>query len=428
VSALPRLQPIQAGPSRVVGEILMTTDEEARWASAAMSGRGASVGAGAAAIPPPGRPVAYTPVYYPGTTDPAAAATASLAAGEERAGVSMALRIVPVARIAGRLVDAGGQMVTLAVVSLYPKRSDAPSLADRLVSAGALVLPSATVTPPGFSIAGVPPGDYTLVARSGSGQRRATVSEATNERLWSVTNLSVTGDDQTNLTLRLMPGPTMSGSVVFEGLSLARPDDLSVLDLSLSSAGTQLGLASRATAVVDSDGGFRFRSLAPGSYSLRAVLPAATTGGGWVLKSAMLNGRDIADRPLAVESGTDELNDLVLTFTDRAAEISGRLIDAGGDPVTRYSILVVTTDRSLWVPNARRIRTVAPATDGSFRVGGLPAGEYAVAAVEDVEMANLADPAFLSRLLASAFTLTLAEGEEKRQDLRIGGRAWEGSN
>jgi hypothetical protein len=33
---------------------------------------------------------------------------------------------------------------------------------------------------------------------------------------------------------------------------------------------------------------------------------------------------------------------------------------------------------------------------------------------------DLADPAFLDRLLASAHKVTLADGERKRQDLRIG--------
>ena len=80
-----------------------------------------------------------------------------------------------------------------------------------------------------------------------------------------------------------------------------------------------------------------------------------------------------------------------------------------------------TVDRSLWLPHARRIRSTTPATDGSFSVAGLPAGEYAIAAAEDVEASDLADPAFLSQLLASAYRVTLAEAEKKTQNLRIGG-------
>jgi hypothetical protein len=87
--------------------------------------------------------------------------------------------------------------------------------------------------------------------------------------------------------------------------------------------------------------------------------------------------------------------------------------------VTRYAIVVFATDRSFWRPNARRIRLTQPATDGSFAVGGLPPGEYAIAAAEDIVAADLADPAVLMALLASSVKLTIAEGEKKRQDLRV---------
>lgn len=105
----------------------------------------------------------------------------------------------------------------------------------------------------------------------------------------------------------------------------------------------------------------------------------------------------------------------MITYTDRAAEIAGTLVDAGGIPVTRYSIVVMTVDKSMWLPNARRIRSTAPATNGSFNIGGLPAGEYAIAAVEDVEALDLADPVFLSQLLTASVKIAVAEGEKKTQ-------------
>jgi hypothetical protein len=46
---------------------------------------------------------------------------------------------------------------------------------------------------------------------------------------------------------------------------------------------------------------------------------------------------------------------------------------------------------------------------------------YAVAAAEDVEPADLVDPAFLSQLLASSIRISLADGDKKHQELRTGG-------
>jgi len=42
-------------------------------------------------------------------------------------------------------------------------------------------------------------------------------------------------------------------------------------------------------------------------------------------------------------------------------------------------------------------------------------------AAEDIDAADLADPALLDRLLGSASKVSLGDGEKKRQDLRIGG-------
>jgi len=140
------------------------------------------------------------------------------------------------------------------------------------------------------------------------------------------------------------------------------------------------------------------------------------------LKSAILNGRDLADRPLESIPGTADLEGVVITFTDRAAGVSGRIIDSRNQPVTQYSIVVFAADRSFWWPGSRRVQRAQPATDGSFTIASLPAGEYAIAAAENVEASDLADPAFLARLLASAYRFSLADGEKKKQDLSVGGR------
>jgi hypothetical protein len=420
VSAVPALRP--AGRGRAAGgDIIGVTDAEVRWARSAAAST-AALPPGGQTMPPPGRAVAYAPVFHPGTADAAAAARVSVAAGEERAGVDLSLRIVTMARVSGTIVNAAGRTVESATVSLYPRAGDEPTVVGALVSSGALVLPRAVVTAEGFTIAGVAPGEYTIVARSGSGQRSARPPAGAAPgapALWNVTDLSVDGSDRTDLILRLVPGLTLAGSVAFDPSSLAPPADVTTVDLALAASRPLLGTASSPRAFVNPDGTFRFSSLAPGTYLLRATLPHAATGAQWTLKSAIVNGRDLADRPLDATSG-GSLDGLVVTFTDRTAEVSGRLIDAAGRPVTRYSIVVCTVDRTLWLPGARRIRSARPATDGSFAVTGLPAGEYAIAAVEDLEDSYLADPAFLARLLASAYTVTLADGERKRQDLKVG--------
>lgn len=398
-----------------IGAIAVTSSDEAEWARHALqTGAPGPVPAANAASSPP-RAVAYAPVYYPTTSDASAAVPIRLRGGEERGDIDIALRAVPVSRLSGTLVDTSGAPVNPASVSLYPSRRDVASPADIFVASGALQLPRATVTGGEFSMTGVAPGEYTLVARSGSGQRGAPVATTI---IWSVTDITVGGVDQTNLLLQLLPGATLSGTIVLDRSTDAPPPDLKSLQLSLAASGSSMGSVSTPRASVDPGGGFRFSSLAPALYTLRASLPPEAAKR-WTLKSALLKGRDVSDGRFEARPGGD-LDGVVITFTDRPTEVSGRLVDARGGTTTQFSVIVFSVDRSHWLPDSRRVRATPPSTDGSFSIIGLPPGDYALAAAEQVEDPDLADPAFLSRLLESSYRFTLAEGQRKRQDLRVG--------
>ncbi|MEO7274692.1 MAG: carboxypeptidase regulatory-like domain-containing protein [Vicinamibacterales bacterium] len=398
-----------------IGAIAVTSNQEVEWARRALQTGAAGRAPAANAAVSSTRAVAYAPVYYPRTSDPSAAAPITLRGGEERAGVDLAVRVVPVSRLSGTLVDVSGAPVSPASVALYPRRRDVATKADRLFASGALQLPRTTVSGGAFSATGVAPGEYTLVARSGSGQRGAPVATSI---IWSVTDIAVDGEDQANLQLQLLPGATLSGAIILERSAGAVPPALTSIQLSLVASGTSLGAASTPRAVVEAGGGFRFSSLAPARYTLRASLPPASATR-WTVKSALLKGRDISDGQFEARPGGD-LDGVVITLTDRPTEVSGRLVDAAGGPTTHYSVIVFSVDRAHWLPDSRRVRATPPSTDGSFSIIGLPPGEYALAAAEQVEDLDVADPAFLSRLLDSAYRFTLADGQRTRQDLRVG--------
>jgi hypothetical protein len=61
-----------------------------------------------------------------------------------------------------------------------------------------------------------------------------------------------------------------------------------------------------------------------------------------------------------------------------------------------------------------------PATDGAFRIRGVPPGDYLVAALTDLEPGEWNDPALLDQLVPSAVRLTLRDRGTTRQDFRIG--------
>jgi hypothetical protein len=130
------------------------------------------------------------------------------------------------------------------------------------------------------------------------------------------------------------------------------------------------------------------------------------------------SGREVLDTWLSVSAG-ESIPDLTVTFSDRISELSGRLESIDGSPAPDYFILAFSTDRERWTPLSRRVRQSRPATDGRFAIRGLPAGDYFVAAVTDVEPGEWFDPAFLSQLVPAAVKVTVREREQTIQDLRI---------
>lgn len=59
-----------------------------------------------------------------------------------------------------------------------------------------------------------------------------------------------------------------------------------------------------------------------------------------------------------------------------------------------------------------------PRSDGAYSAR-VPAGEYFVAALTDLEPGDTNDPAFLDQLIPNAIRLAVADGERKTQDIRI---------
>jgi len=68
---------------------------------------------------------------------------------------------------------------------------------------------------------------------------------------------------------------------------------------------------------------------------------------------------------------------------------------------------------------SRRVRSLRPATDGGFSLKGLPAGDYYIAALTDVEPGEWYDPAFLAKLIATSAKVTVKDGAKTVQDLMI---------
>jgi hypothetical protein len=350
--------------------------------------------------------VAYAPVFYPGTADPAGALPIVLAPGQVRDDIDLQLQLVPTGKIEGVISIPSG--VPSSNVSVSVTRSQVQTTLGQFAGMNA-----ATPGRDGsYRILGVAAGNYAVTARATTSYEPASAgTQPAPLTYWAATDVTVDGRDL-NVPLTLQPGLTMSGRLAFDGASPVPASGSRVqMYVRRGSESSVIAL----TIGITQDGRFSVPGLVPARYRVAGLSPLP----GWVLKSAVAEGRSVLDGPLEIRPGQD-ITDAVLTFTDRPSKLTGALQDTAGRPATDYFIIVFPTDKSYWTPGAFRIRQARPANDGTFEVANLPAGDYFIGALTDVESGEWFEPAFLDALAPVAWRVSIADGRTTVQNLKIG--------
>lgn len=357
--------------------------------------------------------VSFAPIFYPGSADPAGASAIAVKPGEERTGVDIRLQLVPTARVDGTVTGPDGQPMS-GVQVFATMISVAGSMELFRVDA----LGTARSDAQGrFTFPAVPPGQYLLSAQAPARGGSAAGGPSAGP-LWGMADLPINGSDQA-VTFAMQPGMTVSGRVVFDGTTLARPDSAVNVRVTLSAVQIGPGVTMGApVAAVNADGTFAITGAAPGRFRLTTQNVSTAAMAGWSLRSAMVGGVDSLDVPLDIRPGQN-IDDAVLTFTDHPAELSGTLLAPSGVPTSDYFVIVFAADRAFWVPPFRRVVMTRPTNVGRYLVRNLPPGAYCIAALTDVAQGEWLDPAFLEPLVAASVRVTIGEGEKKAQDLRI---------
>ena len=344
--------------------------------------------------------VRYADSYYPRTASPADAAIVKVGPGEERAGIDLTLLLIPTARLAGSVVSVSGSPMQNPRVWIRPEGSGGTRQQFELRTA-----PDGT-----FEVPHVMPGNYLIGAEGRAPADRTQ---------WARLPISVNGVDQTDLLLRMRPGLSVTGRVLFEAGSVQTPSPAGRSIKLVESGQTTLYTIPEAT--TGPDGSFVVEGVAAGSY--KVVLTTAnsaimTTPPGWMLKSITGAGADLADVPLEVRADAD-LPPLTVTLTSQTTELSGSLVDEASRPVTAFTVLVFSADRVFWTAQSRRTQSTRPADDGRFVLKNLPAGDYFLVAVTDLDDDQWSDPGVLATLVGAGVRVTIAEGQRTVQDLRI---------
>jgi hypothetical protein len=350
--------------------------------------------------PEPAARVALAPVYYPGTTVAARAGTIQLAPAEERTAIDFQLDYVPTATVSGMVSEA-------AAITLMPSQAALPISTARGTSAGA---------DGRFTFSGVTPGEYTVLARAFAAVRTMTAGAPPTSAKAAQTVIFVDGDE-VGISLALLPGLTVSGRLAFEGDT--RPPPLFPgIRLSMPAA-MPSGQISVPLPPMLLNGNERFTiaGIVPGAYRLASNAPGVRTSiGGWWLKSVVVDGRDLLDSPIELHEDHD---DAVVTFSDHASELSGRVTDGHGEPWVDGFVVVFSPDPKMWFFNSRRVAGARPNNEGRYVIRNLPPGEYLAVAYDDIAVNEWFDPALLEQLAPGAVRLTIGDSETKRHDMVV---------
>ena len=360
-----------------------------------------------------GARVTFAPVFHPGASDVSAAATIPLGAGEERAGVDVILQPLPTATISGTITSLSGELLSSPSVRLVP----AGPRASLLAAAGLRAQSAQPHAGARYEIAGVAPGTYTVMASTGGG-RGGRSGNATDAPSLSAAVEIVVGGQDLDVPLTLQPDVPVRGRVVFDGPAPS-PAELQKLSFALVPLGSGGAAQWSAGGRVDADGRFGFAGVPPDNYRFVETWNSPGAGEKWAITSSTANGRDALDSPLRVTA--NEPVDWTIAYSSRPSVVQGVFADRAGRAATEYTVLVFPADRRFWTPGSRRVRLTRPGTDGRFHVAGLPAGDYFIAALADLEPGEWNDPTVLDSLVRWSIAIAVRDGETTTQNVRVGG-------
>jgi hypothetical protein len=339
-----------------------------------------------------------SPSYYPNVLTPADAQAVSVRLGQERAGVAIVQPPGRLARLSGMAFDAFGRPLVSGSVALVNLSSGSVGHA----------LNSPVKTDGSFSIANVSPGEYIMAA--------VVRDPASNEVQQAAVPVTVLGEDIEGFVLQITPGGAISGRIVpDEGTVLPpSPGGLWVEPFPLPAPQSLTRIQSIGTqGYVKDDWTFGMKGVG-GLFLFRtSKLPP-----GYMVRSVLLDGRDITDVPLDVR-GNEAIEGLQVVITSRVTEVNGAVADAKGQPVPEYTVVIVAEDAARWKWPSRFLATARPDQHGRFKISNLPPGGYLAIALEYLEEGQSEDPDYLEALRPLATSFTLASGETKTLALKV---------
>lgn len=385
----------------------------------------------------------YVTTFYPAARSLQAASPVAVAAGEERAGVSLALQSHPLFTVSGAVNHADSESPPL-TLRLVPKGSEDLGLGHET----AIARPAKDGR---FAFLDVPAGDYVILAGGSTAgyvfpfpgslafdaARFGLAAPGTlghvyldNPALMMRASMpaepysgraavSVTARDVADVSVPVRRGVAIRGRLVQE--DAATPLAASLVDYRRTIVAEPAGgepMLGLPQAVARSQGAsltFTIENVLPGEYVLRPQ--------GSAVKSIVWNGQDYTERPLPVTADVD-LSGVVVTTTTQRTLLRGAVWDAEDRPM-RATVICFPADSAAWQrhglssPRTKVLQTSVNVSGDSLFAQPMPAGEYFVVASPQPPPRLWQDPVFLAKLVPLATRVTLAGSDTPSIDLRV---------
>jgi hypothetical protein len=132
----------------------------------------------------------------------------------------------------------------------------------------------------------------------------------------------------------------------------------------------------------------------------------------WMLKSVMVAGRDMTDAPLAIPTGSPDIDGVQLVISRGGAALTGLVEVRDGGAAPDSTVVVFPESKSHWGPGSRFTRAVRPDQSARFVIQGLPPGTYRVAARDFIIDGQWDDPEFLQSIMRDAVRVELTDGSK----------------
>ncbi len=307
------------------------------------------------AAPGPAREYAVT--YFPGTSRGADAKAVEVEAREDKAGINVSLRKVPVYHIRGK-VDGGGSQLRI-----------------RLSRAGGEFDGTTYAVPLGSE------GKFDF-ARITSGAWVISVAQPPTQTL-SAIRVQVGNADVNDVNLPAGPLVELKGVVRMDALSKGAAPAALPEGLSIHLVASGVPMSGSVDALVQPDGSFTLHSVGALHYRL------FQSGAGY-LKSATLNGKDVLADGLDVAGSSGKLE--LVAGLDGGA-IRGSVMNADGSAAANAGVTLVPEPPQPERTELYRLRR-ADAT-GQFSLAGIKPGKYRVYAWEDSDRRGYTDPDYM---------------------------------